>query len=588
MSNRKNTNWIIEKSKLLFGDFFDYRKSKYIDAKTKITFRCKKHNYTFEQTSNNHFKSKYPCEKCLLEAKRETFSDGLEIFQQKINSIYGDVFSFENARYINQRIPISLTCIKHNNVIIKEPQIFLRGHGCDLCFREEALTELSSKTLFEITLFASKLNGICLSKKYLNNEDKLEFQCEAGHLFKNSWSAVKNSLRWCPKCSPNKLIGESLARLILEHLLSIKLPSCYIKEMKGLQLDGYNDKHKIAFEYQGYQHFSINSHFHLNHDKYESQLNRDKLKKILSLKNGIILIEIFEFKTIRSGRIAIFVQQVKEKLDNLNLKYTNEPFELDLVELYRGKKSTLYENAKRIVEKNNGCIQEFIGSESKHNYFCQMGHEINNRTLSSIIKSNASCPYCESEKKYDKIKALIEDRGGKLLFDKLTGKGLSEKYKWICDREHRNETKGQYLYSGFWCSKCQIENKIIKIDREKLEQFKTDVISGKFYQKDIYSNYGISDPVYRRIIKELKLIPNYLPQDRQSQIKKTKGQLFQIDPNDFSIIKKFESLEAVKHDETANFTPEGIRYQMKKFKKAYGFYWCREADFEETIIKIKH
>ncbi len=143
------------------------------------------------------------------------------------------------------------------------------------------------------------------------------------------------------------------------------------------------------------------------------------------------------------------------------------------------------------------------------------------------------------------------------------------------------------MYNGFWCIKCQRENKIIKLSKTKLSKLQEDVLSGKFYQKDIPTKYGISSNVYRRIIKELKITPNYLPQNRQLQKKLTKGELFQIDPIDFHIVKKFESLESVKYDKSALFKPEGIRFQMKKFKKAYGFYWSRIENLEETLKIIK-
>ncbi len=419
MSKKKDTYWLISTSKSLFGNVFDYSNCHYINALTKITFRCIKHNHTFSQTSNNHFKCKHPCEICLKESKRETFSDDLELFKSKINKIYGDNFSFENAVYINQRTPISITCLKHNKLITKEPQVFLRGHGCDICSKELLNQKNSSTTLKEINAFVKKLNGKCHSINYINNESKLNFECEFGHNFSKSWSEVKNSLRWCPKCSPNKLIGESLARLILEHLLKIELPSAYIDKMEGLQLDGFNENRNIAFEYQGYQHYTKGSHFHSEDSRFESQLNRDRVKKELCLKNGITLIEIFEFKTIRSGRIELFVQQVKENLEKLNLEYTSDPFSLNLIELYRGKKSQLYNNAKTIVEKNNGILQEFIGTESKHIYHCYKGHKITNRTLGVIINSNASCPICDSEKRFNDLKSIIEKKGGVLLEDKL-------------------------------------------------------------------------------------------------------------------------------------------------------------------------
>lgn len=587
MSEKRNTKWIIEQSKLLFGDNFDYSATEYRDAKTKIKFRCKKHDYSFEQTSNNHLNSKNPCKLCLQEARRTEFSDSINTFKNKILAIYGNLFDFDNAIYVNQRTPISLKCVKHNKVITKEPQVFLKGHGCDLCAKEESSENLSRQTLNEINRFVDKLNGKCLSKIYFNNEAKLDFECNAGHKFQKSWSAVKNSLRWCPKCSPNKLIGETLARLILEHLLQLKLPSIYIKEMEGLQLDGYNSKNSIAFEYQGYQHYTENSHFHTDESRYNSQIERDNYKKQLCKKNKITLIEIFEFKTIRAGRIQLFVDQVKRTLNELNLSYNHEPFQLDLVELYRGKKSELYEQAKIIVEKNNGSIQEFIGAESKHTYTCSKGHKTTNRVLSVIIKSNASCATCEASSKYKALKDIIESKGGKLIDKKLKPKGYSESYTWICNNGHKRISKGQYLYAGFWCVECQKKSKKKQLNLNQLTEFKKDVVSGNFYQKDIPKKYCISDGVYRRLISELGLKPKYIPQNRKSQKKITKGKLFQIDPKNYKVLKEFESLESVKYDESGLYKPEGIRQQMKKYKKAYGYYWSREIDLEETIKLIK-
>ena len=127
-----------------------------------------------------------------------------------------------------------------------------------------------------------------------------------------------------------------------------------------------------------------------------------------------------------------------------------------------------------------------------------------------------------------------------------------------------------------------------QLNLNQLTEFKNDVVSGNFYQKDIPKKYCISDGVFRRLISELELKPKYIPQNRKSQKKITKGKLFQIDPKNYKVLKEFESLEAVKHDESGLYKPEGIRQQMKKYKKAYGYYWSREIDLEETIKLLKN
>lgn len=101
LSRKKNINWLIKESKAKFGGQYDYSLSVYVDAKTKIAFTCKKHNYTFHQKSNDHLKSSYPCQFCLKENKQTPNEDALELFQSKMIEKFGDVFSFEKAAYTN-------------------------------------------------------------------------------------------------------------------------------------------------------------------------------------------------------------------------------------------------------------------------------------------------------------------------------------------------------------------------------------------------------------------------------------------------------------------------------------------------------
>lgn len=54
-----------------------------------------------------------------------------------------------------------------------------------------------------------------------------------------------------------------------------------------LELDGYCDKVKIAFEYQGHS-----AHWNVKSFRYESTYKRDILKNELCSKLGIVLIQI--------------------------------------------------------------------------------------------------------------------------------------------------------------------------------------------------------------------------------------------------------------------------------------------------------
>jgi hypothetical protein len=410
----------------------------------------------------------------------------------------------------------------------------------------------------------------------------LQFQCDKGHTFMESWSDVRDSMRWCKECAPNRHVGETLTRMILEHLLGYQMPSSYIKSMQGLQLDGYNSKHKVAFEYQGYQHYTKGSFFHSSKKDFKAQQTRDTTKELLCKVNGITLIEIFEFKNIRKYRIPLFYEQVVEQLKYLGIKYDKSPFVPDLVKLYQGRESNLYNRAKEKVERSGGLIETYIGSESLHFFTCLNGHKVKKR-LSVIARNGANCPTCNSIEKYEAMKAVVEKKGGRLIDKSLKLRGYSNKYSWICDKGHKRQSKGAYLVQGHWCVECQREDQIVKLSKAQLKHFKADVLGGKMHAKDIMKKYDLGTGVYYRILKKHGLKPNYLPHDRQKQKKRTKGAILQLDPETFNILKKYHFLEDVKRDKDNKFRPENIRFQMKRFRPAYGYYWCKESDYESYL-----
>ena len=59
-----------------------------------------------------------------------------------------------------------------------------------------------------------------------------------------------------------------------------------------LELDGYNEKLSLAFEYNGYQHYIFPNCFHTSKEQFEAQVWRDKFKTNLCKKHNIRLITI--------------------------------------------------------------------------------------------------------------------------------------------------------------------------------------------------------------------------------------------------------------------------------------------------------
>jgi len=573
---RHDTSWFKSKASEIHGDLFDYSIAEYVDAQTKIALRCKIHDHYFEQKANDHFKSKYPCKNCLSEARNDMHSDGLQGFHKKLVKKFGDTFDLGNSKYINARTKITIRCKECGEHKTSEPHSILIGRGCNSCFIQKTSLIRGKEKLKEINSLVEELGGRCISTKYTNNEAPLKFICKNGHEFQESWSDVQFSMRWCKECSPNRYIGETLSRMILEHYLETRLPSDYLTEMNGLQLDGYSSELKVAFEYQGYQHVTKDSHFHKDSSRYKAQVKRDQEKRELCLQNGITLIEISEFKSIKKSRIPKFVDQIVDVLKLLKIEYNNHPFEVDLERIYQGRDSRLYDDAHNLVIGLGFKIQAYIGSESEHEIVCDQGHKFK-KLLSVIIKNGPTCPFCKEGKTFEMLGNMIHRRGGILNDSKLKPLGLSEFYNWSCERGHSNQTKGYYINNGNWCKQCQKITKTTNIPVRDLVEIANDY---SLSSEEKAKKLGISVGNYYYKLRSHSILNNSRPQDRTKQNiqSKSKGKVYQVDPNSLKVLNVFSNLEAVKRFTSATFKPEGIRPALNKKKLAYGFLWYRNTE----------
>lgn len=93
--------------------------------------------------------------------------------------------------------------------------------------------------------------------------------------------------------------GEIQCRSFLERKYKCEFPKVRPSFLRNpvtngalLELDCFNEKLKLACEYQGEQHFKFVSHFHKSNDSFLNQKYRDELKRNLCKENGVYLIEV--------------------------------------------------------------------------------------------------------------------------------------------------------------------------------------------------------------------------------------------------------------------------------------------------------
>lgn len=85
---------------------------------------------------------------------------------------------------------------------------------------------------------------------------------------------------------------ESLIRGYLEALLGHKFPLVHPSWLNGLELDGYNEDLKLAFEAQGPLHYKYVPRLDSTYEKYLARVKNDEKKAQITKKKGIWLMTV--------------------------------------------------------------------------------------------------------------------------------------------------------------------------------------------------------------------------------------------------------------------------------------------------------
>jgi hypothetical protein len=165
-----------------------------------------------------------------------------------------------------------------------------RKRWCPKCANEKKANLLRTNTIEVAQEVAARKGGECLSEEYHNSYTHLRWRCHNGHEWAASLNKIKDLGRWCPSCSRWRREGE--CRKIFERLSQKKFSPATPSFLQGLRYDGFCPELRIAFEYNGSQHYEEVPYFHREAGAFERQLERDEKKVELSAENEIALIVI--------------------------------------------------------------------------------------------------------------------------------------------------------------------------------------------------------------------------------------------------------------------------------------------------------
>jgi hypothetical protein len=322
-------------------------------------------------------------------------------------------------------------------------------------------------TLEEVQRVAKSLGFRCLSDDVHSVDESLQWECRYGHRWKTKFYHIKTG-HGCPECS--KGISERICRAYFETYFDEKFPSTkklsWLINSKGnpMELDGYCERLKLAFEYQGHQHFHYVNVFHKDASDLNARRNDDVLKRELCKRNGVFLIEIhysIEHKNIgkyiikECDHLGIAIPHPNKKVNYLNFKIYS-PDKLKYFQEFAKTKSAV-------------CLSEaYINNTTPLRMKCNICGTIWNIRPSNI-KSGKWCPKCarnklnkSMEEKYQikrnialgKAKEIIKSHNGRLISDRIENK--ETKLKIICSKGHNFKIRYDHLLNGHYCNKCAV------------------------------------------------------------------------------------------------------------------------------------
>lgn len=293
-SRKFTTEQFIEKAKEVWGNKYTYENTSYIDANTKVIITCPIHGDFLTRPSD--FLRKHGCPKCksvaisTMNQKNKRMSQ--EAFLERAHLLYGNLFSYENTRYINKRTKIIVHSNLLNEDFVVAPDNFFRGNF-PAKYRGETITKKDGYTTEEFIKLAKLIRPEYDYSKvnYKNLKTKIKVICPTHGEFEITPCNLLYNNEGCPICTLSK--GEIFIKNLLDSC-KLQYKQQYIIKINNstLKIDFclfINDR-IIFIEYNGRQHYEPVDYFG-GIEKFEKQVKRDTLLRDYCKSNNIILLE---------------------------------------------------------------------------------------------------------------------------------------------------------------------------------------------------------------------------------------------------------------------------------------------------------
>jgi len=253
---------------------------RYLNYSTKIPITCEKgHKWNSLWC---HIKRNHWCPECAGQVVHE--KDVRAHIEGKGGMLEPD------WKYKNKCTKFKVTCERGHIWFPVWNDLKYNGSWCPYCSKHIVDVNLARDYIINKKGFLEK------DWKYIDSTTKFWITCEKGHRWETCWNVVQSD-HWCPHCQKFKReqeFRETIEKYFGEEKFPSKKPKWlrYPPTKRPLQLDGYNENKKIAFEYQGLQHYELCFVNRYSEERLKDIQKRDLFKEEICQQQGVVLIAV--------------------------------------------------------------------------------------------------------------------------------------------------------------------------------------------------------------------------------------------------------------------------------------------------------
>lgn len=358
------------------------------------------------------------------------------------------------------------------STVLQKDRISRPSKGCPECANAQFKIKSDQTAIFKLlpehTILSSYLKetGVKESKR----ERHYIVKCQFDHQYDKRGSRLHEG---CPECSKKTFVGQERTRIIFQTQFNKPFPSIRPDWLKNpstgrnLELDGYCEELKLAFEYQGRQHNSEDTEFGSD---YTNQVERDQYKVQACLEHEITLVLIDQ---PRSYDVDKFLKSVAKDCltQGIDITLNAEDLNFNII----NDTNTLINNHKAFKDfaKEKGytlITDSFSTMEDKLQFSCNQGHnfDMKGSTFKTMLNTdkyrNEPCLKCHKIEAPEKVKedlsiAQCDEFAKQIGYECLSSTyvNINTLLNWKCNHGHAfSKTYRQMIrnQTGKYCPHC--------------------------------------------------------------------------------------------------------------------------------------